>query len=1112
MLYLILQNDFKKWLYHNLHTFFSNDQYLKHYNTKILLYRLKFEIRAATRLSSLLENLEKIPDFNISFKVRRKFNNDTAQYFIYPSIYRQVESFVETWGEISNFEEKVMAVYNITYDNSPSRSSRKNQKLRQFVFGVTPNVFTWLSIRDKQGITYNEYELSKVSYIRRSFKVEYENFKKAIHESVDTIDEGFILQTDLVGFYHTLEIDQLINYFNSRLGWDNVVKQLIKIRNENITELPIGWILSPFLVYQILIDLHEDLKARLKILGVKSVKPLSYVDDFVFVVDTNNPVSEEEKSDISQALMDNVILIFKEYGFSKVQFHPLEAEKTKIIEIDRTIKSQLRENFFDLLMRPSETAFEGDSCVDWHIVDDLLRPTENGITLNDNVFLNKVIKNLKQSIKNDDLQEESFDHLYNKTLYRLEKNNYKYIESFFSFLREYFYHSCANNVLTINMIDKYVKNVCDSIVGQHFSINTYVIFLKGLWVAIPDDFVDRAEVYNKYEKIIFGKFRDSGAEKALLEFNLIERTLESLNTEISIKKFKRQRRIVEMPFFNEYKRYEEVYYSLHSNIGKNIKKLRCFEIYLVVEIFIQLSRSISSFDYIESIRKLRTITKTSEFDKIFLSFLEESLYHFMPNLSVLEVREILKMNKSTLFKESSLFKELNKFLSKQKEIVNAVEASSDQKFIQFQNYLSSVISKKKYNGIEHSNKWQISHSIYGEKAGKRLALQGFVRAMFCYLSSDMGGYQRNLYYGFRKIESSFLITFDSLSPNFNAISYDVANVLAKILEQRNDQDFIKYLIKLSPKMKSKTVDGLSRVDVDKIIGKDQIDLLENREKLKITLAPLSFDEDTLTDEFTYKSSVKYRIRKKVNQAIDFAVKQNSQVIIFPEMSLPRDYLKGFLNKCARHNLLLIGGLEYKIDKLNRGFNEVIISIPNNKNILGLTYWPFIQRKFYPSAKEDYLLRTRPNPVVFFPGKDLFLFTSDIYKNFSILNCADFLSLDLKLKLQGHIQSLYIPAMNYDSTTFEILAESAVRELYCYCCISNNRSYGSSLALAPFREKHDRTVFKVEGKRSVPEYHSFEIDVEELNTVQATPVSTYFQECKMKPLGNYKQFPSGWKKK
>ena len=266
-----------------------------------------------------------------------------------------------------------------------------------------------------------------------------------------------------------------------------------------------------------------------------------------------------------------------------------------------------------------------------------------------------------------------------------------------------------------------------------------------------------------------------------------------------------------------------------------------------------------------------------------------------------------------------------------------------------------------------------------------------------------------------------------------------------------------------------------------------------------------------------------QIHINILKAIDHAGRQKSDIVIFPEMSLPRKYLNSYMEKASSYNLVLIGGVEYQPDRNKNCRNRVLISIPCNpeRNPFGKSYWPIYQDKIYPSTAEFNVLKN--NSFKFVGGNELIIFKNSKWKNFSLLNCADFLSLGLKYELQGRIQTLIVPSMNFDSNTFHHLAQACIRELYCNCIITNNRSFGSSSAYGPYRASHERTIFNIEGQ-SKPEFHTIEINPSEISKVQEeSPERLFYPEDskelkKLKdkqkqenPLMKFKQLPPDWKK-
>ena len=266
----------------------------------------------------------------------------------------------------------------------------------------------------------------------------------------------------------------------------------------------------------------------------------------------------------------------------------------------------------------------------------------------------------------------------------------------------------------------------------------------------------------------------------------------------------------------------------------------------------------------------------------------------------------------------------------------------------------------------------------------------------------------------------------------------------------------------------------------------------------------------LNNGFKFKRDKIKLIDFKIKQAIYEAIDQESSIVLFPELCLPRSYLNSYLNLVSGKDLILIGGLEYFTDFQKKAFNSTIISVPVKRSLNpdGRSFMPFEQLKNFPSAREYKILKD--NKFQYKHGNGILIFKSDFWGDFAILTCSDFLSLGLRWILQKEVQSVFIPAQNPDSTTYDHITETCIRDFHCIAVVCNNPKEGSSHCYAPYYDKRKRQIFKKVGS-SQPEYHTFEIDPIKFKTTQqkADPLNPFRDEKGKGKFSKFKQLPPDW---
>ncbi|MCX4189468.1 hypothetical protein [Methylophaga sp. OBS3] len=207
-----------------------------------------------------------------------------------------------------------------------------------------------------------------------------------------------------------------------------------------------------------------------------------------------------------------------------------------------------------------------------------------------------------------------------------------------------------------------------------------------------------------------------------------------------------------------------------------------------------------------------------------------------------------------------------------------------------------------------------------------------------------------------------------------------------------------------------------------------------------------------------------RISSVVNQAIGLNPKPD--YVIFPELSVPLEWVDSIGNRLTKLGISLIAGTEYRHFPDNKLLSEAYLVLSDNR--LGfpssVRIW---QPKWEPAVGEDKELFSKygkvwQNPKLAGypkPFKPVYMH-NDFH--FGVMICSEIQNAKSRLKFQGNVDALMVLAWNRDLDTFSSLVESSALDIHAYSVLVNNREYGDSRVRSPARESFRRDLARLKG--------------------------------------------------
>lgn len=231
---------------------------------------------------------------------------------------------------------------------------------------------------------------------------------------------------------------------------------------------------------------------------------------------------------------------------------------------------------------------------------------------------------------------------------------------------------------------------------------------------------------------------------------------------------------------------------------------------------------------------------------------------------------------------------------------------------------------------------------------------------------------------------------------------------------------------------------------------------------------------------------------EISRIINEAVRLHTDILIFPEAYIPISFLPVIQTKVAKHNMVIIGGVEHvKSGNLVYNLTTTILPIVNKYMSYAI---PFFHSKNFFSPHEKELINKYSCRPVEGKGHTLFKWSNIDFVTYC---CYELTSISLRSLFQGYVDIIFGVEWNSDTHYFGNIMEALSRDIYCYCVQSNMSVYGDSRIIQPTK-KDFMDIAKVKGGLNGLIIVG-EVDIDELRA----------RQCGKKDDGIYKPVPAGW---
>lgn len=276
----------------------------------------------------------------------------------------------------------------------------------------------------------------------------------------------------------------------------------------------------------------------------------------------------------------------------------------------------------------------------------------------------------------------------------------------------------------------------------------------------------------------------------------------------------------------------------------------------------------------------------------------------------------------------------------------------------------------------------------------------------------------------------------------------------------------------------------------------------NKNKLKIALVNTKVNVNNSISSFEGNPILTFHRLIDIFETLNTAKKNNVDMLIFPEVSIPYSWLKVIADFAKLNNIAIIFGMEHFSIK-NTVYNYSVAILPFKIDGHMNTFIHFNLKNHYsPSETKEIEGRRFKIPI---ENKHTLI---DIYrwKNtvFSIFNCYELTNIKARGKLVGENDFTVAIEYNSDTNYFSNIIGSIARDNHAYFIQVNSSQYGDSRITQPTMSE-TMDIIKIKGGK-----HTLliagEIDISKLRKFQSKTHSLQMKEQRKDKFNSFKLTP------
>lgn len=227
---------------------------------------------------------------------------------------------------------------------------------------------------------------------------------------------------------------------------------------------------------------------------------------------------------------------------------------------------------------------------------------------------------------------------------------------------------------------------------------------------------------------------------------------------------------------------------------------------------------------------------------------------------------------------------------------------------------------------------------------------------------------------------------------------------------------------------------------------------EKISKLKVGIANIDIPEKDIKKsvEDKARANISFEKQGKLFNLINECEKNNCDMLILPEVSVPLRWLSVMVNHARKRQIALIFGVEH-VTVNNTVLNFIATILPFSvENHYQSSFLTLRLKNHYAPTESEMIRQLGKNvPNLSTPEYHLYFWKG---LQFTVYNCYELADLNHRSIFKSELDLLIASVWNKDTDYYANILESTTRDLYCYAAQVNTSKYGDSRIIQPTSKK------------------------------------------------------------